>query len=354
MWLTEKDIAKVLENTITIDENKRRDAIINYIDSHQGCTAEDIVKENKQSGRVKTFRILKDLKKGDVIREEKSDTNKRDKKLFLNETNPLVSFPKEVKEFKEHLYRLFREAKDYRWWDYEDEVYCPSGMLLRDCFSLFFEYLNINNYRAFVIWPNTIKDKDTLSKLYMLFYNEMTELNLRLREKYLPLEYEVSVKDKKRLAKGMDKEEYLTIAKNAALDAMDVIPDDLHFEEIQRTFYECKLDNMSRPIVQCLKDLRENIYYTQASQLERNSLREFREERGETEMTKLKRQKELEKLAKKLKVIDSERKKNRDIPYPHCNYDYGSVTKWYDPTTGKSVLSYTRKLDLAHPFKPKR
>ena len=39
MWLTEKDIAKVLENTITIDENKRRDAIINYIDSHQGCTA---------------------------------------------------------------------------------------------------------------------------------------------------------------------------------------------------------------------------------------------------------------------------------------------------------------------------
>jgi hypothetical protein len=81
----------------------------------------------------------------------------------------------------------------------------------------------------------------------------------------------------------------------------------------------------------------------------------FREKREETERFELQKQKELEKLAKKLKVIDRERKKNRDIPYPHCNYDYGRVTKWYDPTTGKSVLSYMRRMiDFAYPFKPKR
>jgi hypothetical protein len=139
MGLTEKDIAKI--DIVTIDENKRRYTIINYIDSHQGCTAEDIVKENKQSGRGKTFRILKELKKENVIREEKSETNKRDKKLFLNETNSLVSFPKEVKEFKELLYRLLKGARDFRQWDYEDEVYRPSDELLRECFSLF---LNIS------------------------------------------------------------------------------------------------------------------------------------------------------------------------------------------------------------------
>jgi uncharacterized membrane protein len=87
MWLTEKDIEKILENTITFDEKSRRDAIIKFLDSHQGCTAEDIVDGNELSGRGKTFRILKDLKNENVIREEKSDTNKRDKKLFLNETN---------------------------------------------------------------------------------------------------------------------------------------------------------------------------------------------------------------------------------------------------------------------------
>jgi len=66
------------QNTIVIlDEQAREKSVINFIDSHQGCTAEDIVKGNKQSGRVKTFRILNELKKRNVIWEEKSDTNKK-------------------------------------------------------------------------------------------------------------------------------------------------------------------------------------------------------------------------------------------------------------------------------------
>ena len=67
---------------------------------------------------------------------------------------------------------------------------------------------------------------------------------------------------------------------------------------------------------------------------------EFKEEREDNERFELRRQKELEKLANKLKVIDSERRKNQDIPHPHCNYDYGRVTKWYDPLTGKKGLSF--------------
>jgi hypothetical protein len=107
--------AEFYQNTmIMLNEQDREKSIIDFIGSHQGCTAEDIVKGNKQSRRVKTFRILKDLKKRNVIREEKSDTNKRGKKLLLNETNPLVTFPKEVNEFKEYLYGLFEEARSYR------------------------------------------------------------------------------------------------------------------------------------------------------------------------------------------------------------------------------------------------
>ena len=64
MLLTEKDIVKILEDTITVGEQSRLDAITNFIGKHQGCTAEDIVREDKTSGRVKTFKILKELKKG--------------------------------------------------------------------------------------------------------------------------------------------------------------------------------------------------------------------------------------------------------------------------------------------------
>jgi hypothetical protein len=333
---------------VMLDEQTRQRSVIDFISSHQGCTAEDVVEGNKQSGRVKTFRILKELKRRNVIREKKSGTNKRDKKLFLNETNPLIWFPKEVNQFKEFLYRLFERAQLYRWWHYGDEVYYPSDALLQECFSLFFEYLNINNYRAFIIWPNTIKDKETLSRLYRLFYSEMINMNLDLREKFQPVEFGLSVKRKRLMAKGMDEEEYLTIARNAALGAMDVIPDDLHFEEVQRKFYECKLDNTSRLIIQFLKDLRESIYYSQASQSERDSVLEFKEKREDNERFESGRQKHLEKLAIKLKVIDRKRKKNR-LSYSHCNYDYGRVTKWYDPVTGKKGLSFIPP-DLGHLF----
>ena len=177
----------------------------------------------------------------------------------------------------------------------------------------------------------------------------MIKLNLKLRDKFQPVEFRLSVRKKRLTARGMDKEEYLTIAKKAALDAMDVIPDDLHFEEIQRSFYECKLDNSSRQIVQFLRDLREKIYYSQVSKSDRDSLDEFREKRAETQRFELQRQKELEKLAKKLKVIDRERRKNPVIPHPHCNYDYGRVTKWYDPLTGNRGLSFMPP-DLSHLF----
>jgi len=183
MRLSEKDIAKIMESTLALDEKTRHDAIIDYIRKHQGCTAEEVVKGENLSGRGKTFRILKDLKQEKIIREEKSNTNKRNKKLFLEESNPLILFPKEVDEFKQYLYELFRRAQHHRKWNYKS-VYYPSDILLGQCFSLFFEYLNINNYRAFVLWPNTIKDKETLSKLYMLFYSEMIKLNLELREKF--------------------------------------------------------------------------------------------------------------------------------------------------------------------------
>src|SRR5215204_1103215 len=234
------------KSTIEIlDEQERQNSVINFISGHQGCTAEDIVKANKLSGRVKTFRILKDLKKESVIWEEKSDTNKRDKKLFLNETNPLVLFPTEIKEFKDHLYPLFEKAQYLRLsWGRKKEVY-PSAELLGECFCLFFEFLSLNNYRAFVLWPDKIKDKETLSKLYMLFYLEMTKLNLEIREKFQPTEF-VHLK-KKLIAKGMSREEYLNISRGVANEAL--LADDLYLRKYQTTFCNYKLDDLSRPVV---------------------------------------------------------------------------------------------------------
>ena len=331
-----------------LDEQARQKSVLDFIDNHQGCTAEDIVKGSKLSGRGKTFRMLKDLKKENVVREEISDSNRRDKKLFLNESNPLISFPREVKEFKGYLYPLFRAAQYYRSGEYENEVY-PNDILLKECFSLFFEYLNINNYRAFVIWQNTIKDKETLGKLYMLFYSEMLNFNLELRELFQPVGFGY-LKNKKLVARGMDRKEYLTIAKNAAQDA--IFPDDLHVTKIQNRFFEYKLDNVSRPVVNFLMKIKREIYDSQATESERDLFRKT-EEDLEYEQFELQRQKDLKKLASKLKTIERMRKRDCNNPYPRCDYEYGSTYEEYDPLTGKKTLRFSPP-DIGHFFWPEK
>jgi hypothetical protein len=316
------------KNTLEmLDEQTRQRSVIDFISSHQGCTAEDIVNGNKLTGRGKTFRILKELKREKVIAEQKSDKNRRDKKLYLNDTNPLVSFPKEVKEFKDHLYPLFRKAQHLRvGWEHRKEYY-PSHELLGECFCLFFEYLNINNYRAFVIWPNTIKDKETLSKLYTLFYSEMTKLNLELREKFQPVALgHFSKKKKKLTAMGMDSDEYLAIARDVANEFF--IADDFQYRKYQNTFYSYKSDNVSRPTIQSLMKMRSEIYDTQVVTKSEQYLAS--EEFAKSELEK---QKGHEKLAKELKAIDFEnaydRKNRKKIPY--------SYMKEYDPLAGRTI-----------------
>lgn len=185
----------------------------------------------------------------------------------------------------------------------------------------------------------------------MQFYSKMTELNLQLQNQFQPVEFGYITK-RKITAKGMNKEQYKTIAKNAAQAALDVMPDDLRLEKIQRIFYDYKLDNVSQPVVQFLMNIRENIYYSQAEKSEQASIREINEAREEDKKIELQKQQELKKLAKKLKVINKERMKNRNNPYPYCNYDYGSVKKVYDPITGKTKLSLGVP-DITHLLWPK-
>jgi hypothetical protein len=148
------------------------------------------------------------------------------------------------------------------------------------------------------------------------------------------------MKKRKIIAKGMDREEYLTIAKNAAQDALGIAPGTLHFEKIQKGFYEFGLDDVSRPVVQFLMKIGDEIYDSQATESERESMREFREskeESAENEEYELQRQKDSGERAKKLKKMARMRKRNKSNPYPYCDYDYyGSVEEEYDALTGRS------------------
>jgi hypothetical protein len=40
------------------------------------------------------------------------------------------------------------------------------------------------NYRAFLVWSKQIKDRETLSKLFKVFYSEMASLHLEVLGKF--------------------------------------------------------------------------------------------------------------------------------------------------------------------------
>src|SRR6188472_825353 len=84
---------------ITLDEQERHEAVINFIKNHPGCTLANIDKLQGQNrgkipGRVKLSRILKYLKSEEsdkIVFEIKLEGNKRDKRLFVKDNNPFVT-----------------------------------------------------------------------------------------------------------------------------------------------------------------------------------------------------------------------------------------------------------------------
>ena len=77
-----------LETEINIfDEEQARGTVIDYVQTHPGCSKEEIwnVKENK-IGKKKLNRILGDLIEEGVIKEDKPRGRKRP--LFVNKANP--------------------------------------------------------------------------------------------------------------------------------------------------------------------------------------------------------------------------------------------------------------------------
>src|SRR2546430_2864103 len=178
----------------TIDEQQRRQVVIDYISEHKGCTAEDIVKGQTIVGRGKVFRILPDLKKEGVVIPEQSAKNRRDIKLFLKDDHPFVSLPRELKEFKKYFYPLIDRAIKLRI-GYSKERLFPSFDVLAKCLVIFFELMRMSNYRALLIWSRQIKDAETLSKLFKIFYSEMANLHLEVIEKFRPVLQENGLED---------------------------------------------------------------------------------------------------------------------------------------------------------------
>jgi hypothetical protein len=95
-----------------LDDNTRRKMIIDYVNNHELCTREEIVKSNEVPiSRAKIFNLVKELLTECVLVEIRERINSRDHKLVVNKTSILFSIPQELENTKNAYLNLIRNFK---------------------------------------------------------------------------------------------------------------------------------------------------------------------------------------------------------------------------------------------------
>jgi hypothetical protein len=95
------------------DEERSREIVIDFVQTHPGCIAEDILRGQNRIGRKKLFRILSDLKNEKVIEDpQKSKPKSRNKQIFVNGANPLAIILYELEKFEKFYYLILEKTVD--------------------------------------------------------------------------------------------------------------------------------------------------------------------------------------------------------------------------------------------------
>jgi Fe2+ or Zn2+ uptake regulation protein len=182
--LTKDDFNKLQNRNLLGEE--RRDAIINFLKNHPGCTKEDVIRGVKDSSSKKTVQnILNKLKEEELITIEKEKNNSRGYKLFLCNDNILIAHSQQIKDFNHEFTKLLAKI----------EAIIPDLILLPFTSKenidknfikiLYYEQLPlfILKYlmqclflKSIIIWPKIIQKEEIRNKLTSLAFSEISKI----------------------------------------------------------------------------------------------------------------------------------------------------------------------------------
>ena len=186
---------------------EREKIIVDYVGTHQGCTAQDIVDGViDKISRIPVFNIIRQLVNDGILRDDK--INRRDHRYFVVENNLLVTVPKELDEFARNYYFILdkvqvcladkdlarKRAERFRW---SRKSVTPEKLLqmsevakhvlMDPAVDVFFAQVIVYNLRALSVWPSVIKDSEVLSRLYSIVFFKFNEIRNFLLQKYREL-----------------------------------------------------------------------------------------------------------------------------------------------------------------------
>jgi predicted HTH domain antitoxin len=175
-------VYSVLENNDNssfqiINEEERRKIVIEYVSANLGCTAEDIVNNITSIGRIKIFRILKELKKEGIVIHQTDLTDKRKIKLFINTSNYLIIVSNELEQIREYLNILTNYTFDIIVKNMPPKsvnFMSPTfyGIRLFPLFAIL-DYISSMYNRKSIEWFQKIRDKESLNRIYIHTFSQI-------------------------------------------------------------------------------------------------------------------------------------------------------------------------------------
>jgi hypothetical protein len=169
-----------------IDDNIRKEEILNFLSNNPGCTKEALVRGVKNIASKKTvLKILNELEIDELIILKKDQPNSRSYKLFLCNDNILIILNKQIQDFNHEFKKFLQNI----------EAVIPDLILLPDNnkvnrdknFMMIIIYeqlpLFILKYlmqclllKSMVVWPKIIRKNETINKLNLLVFTEISKI----------------------------------------------------------------------------------------------------------------------------------------------------------------------------------
>jgi hypothetical protein len=182
-------------NQFDISSETRRTDIVEYIINHQGCTRADLEKGLEARMSKKTIhKWVAEMIEEEVIHEEVKK-NSRNRKLYINENNLLVSVPRDLDQFKSAYISLYDNITE--------KIIVPSmfvgcfpeqfdisgtipiekiSQLSDEILSVFFRMVDSVLLTSIMEWPKRIQDKEDLKSLYQTAFTKIVDMLLEIAE----------------------------------------------------------------------------------------------------------------------------------------------------------------------------
>jgi hypothetical protein len=161
-----------------MDLTQQEKRILDYIQANPGTSKQGVVDGLKDVySRGPIFRTIRDLVNFGMLRQQKDKTNRQTYNLFINSDNLVVALVNDLEKYKISFSRLSSNVTDI-----------PDSLPLdvRNSLRIAFEVMLLKIHTCFVVsyfltalfkWPILARsDKETLSKLYAIFFTNVQDL----------------------------------------------------------------------------------------------------------------------------------------------------------------------------------